>query len=181
MAGRAIFRESAVEAYRRGARRDSVPRLTAWPLVVFAWLSLGALVAIAVVAWSVRVPSYVGGSGVILGPEDRPGETNRGTAAALFLTPQQSAHVRVGQAVHAQVGSSGMYVQGAIIAIEPGLIGPDAARNRYALPGGEDVVTEPSRAVIVRLGEALSPEAYSGSRLAARVQIGSQRIFRILP
>ena len=53
---------------------------------------LGALVAAAVVAWSVRVPTYVGASGVILGGE-RPGAAGRGTAAALFLTPEQRVRI----------------------------------------------------------------------------------------
>ena len=145
MAGRAIFRESAIEAYRRGAKRDSVPRLTSWPVIACVWMSLGVLIAGTVLAWSVRVPSYMGASGVML----------EGTTAALFLTPEQSARVRVGQPVHAQLGSSGVYLEGAIADIEPG-------------------------SVIVRLEQTPLPEAYRGSRFTARVEVGSQRIFGLL-
>jgi len=105
---RAIFREAAIKAYRRGATRDSVPRLTSWPVIVCAWMALAALAVAAVVAMSVRVPTYMGASGVIV----------EGTEAALFLTPEQAARVRVGQRVHAQVGSSGVYTSGAVAAVE---------------------------------------------------------------
>jgi hypothetical protein len=145
VAGRAIFRESAIEAYRRGAKRDSVPRLTSWPVIVCVWMSLGVLIAGTVLAWSVRIPSYLGASGVIL----------EGTAAALFLTPEQSARLRVGQPVHAHIGSSGVYMQGAIADIEPG-------------------------SVIVRLEKTPPPEAYRGSHFTARVEVGTQRIFGFL-
>jgi hypothetical protein len=174
---RPIFRESAIEAVRRGTEKDIVPRLVSRPITVCLWLFLGALLAGAVVAWSVKVPSYAAGSGAIVGAGDR--VSSEGATAVLFLAPDQRAHLRVGRPVHVQVGSSGTYVRGAIAKVERGLIGPAAAARRYRL--GSDLISQPSQAVIVRLGKTLPRAAYDGSRVTAKVEIGSQRLLALLP
>jgi hypothetical protein len=178
---RAIFRESALEAHRRRTETDIVPRLIARPIIVCFWILLGALVTAALIAWSVQVPTYVGASGVILGPSKQPHTVGGETAVALFLPPDQSAPLRVGQPVHVQIGSSGAYVRGDIATVEPGLIGPDAARERYGIEGGANLIAQPSIVVVVRLRRALSPATYGGSSLSARVELGSQRLLALFP
>jgi hypothetical protein len=176
VANRVIFRESAIQAYRRGRVKDIMPRLTSRPAIICLWLLLAVLVATAAVAWTVRVPVYVGAQGVIL----QNGAGGK-TAAVLFLPPDQSAHVRVGQPVHAQVGSSGPAVLGAVARVEPGVIGPDTARAKYRFEPGVDIVRQPWTVVIVRLGQSLPSAAYGGSLLTARVEIGSQRLLAFFP
>jgi hypothetical protein len=178
---RSIFRETALDAYRRGTNKDVVPRLTSRPIIVCMWLLLGALVAATSLASSIRVPAYVGASGVILGSAEQVRPAGGGTAAVLFVPPDQSAPLHSGQPVQGQVGSSGAYVHGAVATVEPGVIGPDTARNRYGLADGSDVITRPSNVVIVRLEEALPPTAYGGSSLTARVEVGSQRLLGLIP
>jgi hypothetical protein len=179
MPGRTIFRESAIEAYRRRTERDIVPRLVARPIIVGCWLLLGTFVAAALVAWSVRVPTYVGASGAILAGAERPPAGGGRTGAVLFLSPDRSSDLRDGQPVRAQIGSSGRFVQGAVTRVERRLIGPAAARRRYRI--GADLVTEPSIVVAARLDARLRPETYGGSRITARVEIGSQRLLGLLP
>lgn len=177
MADRAIFRESAVQAYRRGTTKDIVPRLTSWPAIACLWLLLAVLAAAAAVAWSVRLPAYVGAQGVILKAGPRIGPA----AAALFLPPDQSAQLRAGQPVHARIGSSGPSVLGAVAGVEPGVIGPDAARARYRFEPGAGLVRQPWTVVTVRLEQPLPPAVYGGSILTARVEIGSQRLLTFFP
>jgi hypothetical protein len=181
VADRAIFRDSAIQAYRRGTAKDIVPRLTSRPVIVCLWLLLAVLVAAAAVAWSVRVPAYLGAQGVILPghSQARPGAGK--TAAALFLPPDQSVHIHAGQPVHAQIGSSGPAASGAVTRVEPGVTGPDAARARYGFDPGPGLVRQPWTVVIVRLGQSLPPAAYGGSLLTARLQIGSQRLLALFP
>ncbi len=181
MAGRTIFRESAVEAYRRRPEKDVVPRLISWPIVLCLWVLLGIVLAQAWVAWSVRVPSYVGASGVIVGGGEELERPAGETAAVLFLPPDRSPRLRVGQPVHLQVGSSPSYVEGEIAKVEPGLVSPDAARRRFGLEGALDTITEPSTAVVVRLEEALAGAEYGGSRVTARVEVGSRRPVELIP
>ncbi len=101
--------------------------------------------------------------------------------AALFLPADQSAHIRVGQQVHARIGASGPAASGVVARVEPGVTGPDAARTEYGFEPGADTVRQPWTVVIVQLGQPLSPAAYGGSLLTARVETGSQRILTLLP
>lgn len=184
-ADRGIFRGSAIAAYQRSRNRDTLPRLTSWPTIAFFWVLLAGLLAAMVLAWSVRVPTYVAGSGVILPAGARlgaakEGAAGSGTTAALFLTPDQSARVRVGQSVHGQVGSSGLHVAGTVRSIRPGVVGPDAVRRRYRL-GSSEVVAQPARVVIVGIRRTLPPAAYAGSGWTAQVEVGAQRLLSFLP
>jgi hypothetical protein len=181
VADRAIFRESAIQAYRRGTTKDIVPRLTPRPIIVCLWLLLAVLLATAGVAWSVRVPAYVGAQGVILRDGAQTGPGGGRTAAALFLPPDQSVHIRVGQPVHAQIGSSGRAASGAVARVEPGVTGPDTARAKYGFDPGPGLLRQPWTVVIIRLGQSLPPAAYGGSLVTARLQIGSQRLLALLP
>jgi hypothetical protein len=181
VAGRTIFRESALEAYRRNTTRDVLPRLTSWPAIACAWALIGVLGAVVVLTWSVRVPMYIGASGVILSGTDQVAGSGTETAAVLFVPPDQSGDLRIGQPVHGWIGSTDAPVAGAVIRIEPDLLGPDAARERYGLGDRADLVTQPSNVVIVRLRQGLSPSAYGGSRVNAQIQVGTQRLLALFP
>ena len=165
MPARPIFRDSALEAYRRRTEKDVVPRVITTPIVVGFWVLLATFATIAVMAWLVRVPTYVAGSGAVVGPRD----------AVLFLPPGRSAQLRVGRPVEMQIGSAGTPLRGALMKVQPGVIGPAAARKRYRLEGA-DLITEPSSVVLVRLGRTLPSAAFRGSHLTARVSTGSQRL-----
>jgi hypothetical protein len=181
VADRMIFRESAIQAYRKGTAKDIVPRLTSWPIIACLWLVLAVLVGATAVAWSVRIPVYVGAQGVILQNSAQAGLSGGRATAALFLPPDQSAHMRLGQTVHARIGASGPSALGAVARVEPDVIGPDKARAKYGFEPGAGTVQQPWTVVIVRLGQSLPPAAYGGRLLTAQVQIGSQRLLELLP
>jgi len=167
---REIFRESAVAAHRRRAGKDVVPRLASRPVTVAMWALIGTLAGAALVAWSVRVPSYAPASGVVLGQR----------TALVFAAPDDLARMRVGGSVQVQIGSGGTHVRGAVARTVPGVMGPDTVRRRYRVSGGSDLVTQPVSVAIVRLGESL-PGTYRGSRLSARMKTGSERLLGLLP
>jgi hypothetical protein len=179
---RTIFRQAALEAYRRGKEKDVVPRLISWPIIVCCWLLLGVLMAAGLLAWYVQVPTYVDGSGVILAPGAMRQPAGGATGAVVFLPADQATRVRVGLPVHGQLSSVGAYVQGTIATVEPGITSPDAARKRYRLDGvGPVLITQPSTVVIVRLGTSLPATAYAGSLVIAKVELGSQRLLALFP
>lgn len=181
MTDRVIFRESAIQAYQRRSTKDIVPRLTSRPAIVCLWLLLAVLVASAAAAWSVRVPAYIDAQGVILRSGAQAGLSGGKTAGVLFLPPDQAAHMRVGQPVHALIGSSGSPASGAVARIGPGVIGPDTARARYRFEPGAGLVRQPWTVVTVRLEQPLPPAAYGGSLLTTRIEIGSQRLLAFFP
>ncbi len=169
-------------AYKRSMEKDTVPRLISWPIIVCLWLLLGALIAVGFLAWYVQVPTYVDGSGIILARGDVLQAKYGEMVAVVFLPPNQSTHMRVGLPVDVQIGSVGVYGKGTIAKIEPGITSPDAARKRYQLDGvGSLLITQPSSVVLIRLATPLPATSYAGSLLTAKVEIGSQRLFALLP
>jgi hypothetical protein len=178
MAGRALFREGALEAYRRATGRDVLPRVTSWPVVLCSWLLLAGLLAAALLAWSVRVPSYAAGPGLVLVPAQQRSDRS---VVVLFLPPDQSARVRPGQIAQGRIDDSGPSVHGEVTIIERDLVGPTEARARFQLDNGSDLVTQPSTVVILRLEENLPPSAYAGSHVTAQVRTGSQPLLASLP
>ncbi|MFI7410234.1 hypothetical protein ACIBU0_16370 [Streptomyces sp. NPDC049627] len=181
MAQRVIFRENAIQAYRRGTAKDIVPRLTLRPVIVCLWLLLAVLIAAAALAWSIRVPAYVSAQGTILRGGAEAGPSGAATAAALFLPADQSVDVRVGQPVHGRIGSSGPSASGTVVRVEPGVTSPDSARAKYRFEPAADTVRQPWKVVIVRLEQPLPPATYDGSFLTARLQTGSQRLLTYFP
>ncbi|SRR6266700_3132745 len=169
-------------AYKRGMEKDVVPRLISWPIIVCLWLLLGVLIAAGFLVWYVQVPTYVGGSGIILARGDRLQPESGEMVAVVFLPPDQSPHLRVGLPVDVQIGSAGVHVHSTIRKVEPGITSPDAARKRYRLDGvGALLVTKPSSVVLIGLGTRLPATSYAGSLLTAKVEIGSQRLLALLP
>ena len=179
MADRNIFRDTALEAYRQRTTRDFVPRLTSRPVVIGLWLLLAVLLVTVAVAWSVRVPTYIGAQGVIL--RDSQAAPGGGRMAALFLPPDQTGRIHIGQPVHGQIGSSDGYAAGKVTAIESHVIGPGAARARYHLDAATNVVTQPSRVVSVRLDEVPRSAGSDEASLAARIQVSSQPVLAFFP
>jgi hypothetical protein len=179
---RTIFRESAIEVYRRGIAKDVVPRLIAWPIVVCLWLLLGVFLAAGFLAWYIQVPTHVDASGIILAPRDLLPLADGETVALVFLPPDHAARVRVGLPTDIQIGSGGVYTHGTLAKIEPGIISPNTARTNYRLDGvGGLVITEPSVVAIVRLDTSLPATTYPGSLVTAKIEIGSQRLLALLP
>jgi hypothetical protein len=177
---RTIFRERAVEAYRRGAERDVLPRLVSGPTLACCWALVAVLVTAAAIAWSVRVPTYVAAPGVVVTTGAQPHARGETTAAVLLVPPERAAQFHAGQRVRAQIGSSGRFLEGAVAGGSQPLLGPDAVRDRNRLSGA-DGIQEPVRVVDVRLRAALPASAYAGTRFAGRIETGSQRLIALLP
>ncbi len=182
MSERTIFRRSAIEAYQRGLDKDVVPRLISWPIVVCLWFLLGLLVAAGFLAWYVKVPVYLSGAGIITAPGAQPQAPTGEPFAVVFLRPEQTAQVRVGQPAGVQIGSTDRQVPGTIVRLEPGTMSPAVIRSRYRLDGaGAPLVTQPAAVMLVRLDSALPGPAYAGTLVTARVAVGSQRLLALLP
>jgi len=179
MLERTVFRQTAVEAHRRGVEKAVIPRLVSRPITVGRWMLLALLIAVAALSWWVTIPGYVGASGVLVGQGDAQ-PLGAQTAAVLLLPEASASQVRVGGPVHIQVGSLGTVAEGAVSVVEPGVVTPDTARRRY--PGlGPDLGTQPSVVVVVRLeGSPPSPPS-AGTQVTAHVETRAQRLVALLP
>jgi len=173
---RAIFRESALAAYRRGAGNDVLPRLVSRRTVACAWILLVIVLATVALAWFVRVPSYVSGQGVVV-PATTARDGNSATRVALFLPPQDTTPIRTGQPARVVVLSLSP-IRATVVQVESDVAGPDAAERRLGLP--EAPTTGPSRVVLLRLARSL-PARYVASSAQAQVETGSQRALSLVP
>ena len=183
MPEKTIFRQSAIMAYKRSREKDVLPRLISWPIIICLWLLLGVFLAAGFFAWYAQVPTYASGSGIILARGDMLQPAYGEMVAIVFLPPSQSTRIRVGLPIDIQFGSAGrhVHVHSTIDQVEPGVIGPDAARQRYGLDGVSTLlITQPSIVAIIKLGTALPTTANAGSLLTARVETGSQRLLTLL-
>lgn len=154
-----------------------MPRLVSRPVMACFWLLLAVLIIAALLAWSVRVPSYTTASGVIRG-QDHPSDK---TVVVLFVPPEPSRPVRAGQVVHVQAAFSQQHATGVVVRLKPALVGPNEARQRYGAPIDSALIAAPSTAVVVRLDEWLYRKHDVGSRVRARVETGSRRVLSLFP
>lgn len=182
MTRRSIFRESAMKHYMQQREKEILPRVVSPPVFVFLWILLGFLTMAGLLAWWGEVPTYVSGSGAILVEKSPSTPGNSEAVAVIFLPASSAAQLRTGLPIQLQIGSTESRFTRTIEKVEPGILSPGEARTRYALAGSiSQVLTQPSVAVIVRLGSTISARTYAGSFVSAQVQVGSRRVLSLLP
>ena len=102
---------------------------------------------------------------------------NPATRVALFLPPQHTTPIRIGQPARVVVLSLSP-IRATVVHVESDVVGPDAAERRLRLPGAP--TTGPSIVVLLRLAQSL-PARYVASAVQAQVDTGSQRALSLVP
>lgn len=175
---RSIFRESAIKQYIQGRDKDVLPRFVAPPFFLFLWIIAGVCLIVCLLAWSIQVPRIIVGTGTIV-------ENNQSSRALaiIFLASDQLHSIRPGQPVQLQlIGTSTYFNKQTITSIEPTLLSPEDARQRYHLDGTLSlIVTQPAVVVTVALDSRIQTSVYKGSILHATVQVGTQRMLALFP
>jgi hypothetical protein len=179
---RSIFRAGAVQ--RHAERRDKtvLPRLVSPHTFLALWLALGMFLAAGVLAWYVRVPVYVTGPGVAMARQGQPidGEV----VAMVFLPAELRPALHPGQMMFLDLNGTGVRMPRSIVAVEPDILSPSAARSRFALaPTVANAISGPVVAVILDpvLPPGLPAETYVGSVYRAEVQVDSRRLLSLVP
>jgi hypothetical protein len=186
---RRIFRESALRRHHDRLERVELPRYARLPWAAL-WLALGLLLAVAgALLWAVQIPVYAGGPGVVVTMPADAGRPDGLVVAALLsaehaarLEPAQTARI---EALWHRESTREDAQTGAVIAVEPELLSPAAARTRYAV-SGEALSAGPVTVAYVALDGAAGsweapPELLLGSRVEVRVKIGTQSGLALLP
>lgn len=179
---RTIFRHKALQQYEQSRNKTVLPRYVSPPIFVCLWILLGLLIIAGVAAWLGQVPTYVAGSGVVLDPGSTTQQGGNEAVAVVFVPATPSLTLRPGLPVQLQIGSTGPQVASTITTVEPGIVSPNEARDRYALGGvASAVITQPSVVVTARLGPSIPAQAYAGSIVSAQVQVGTRSVLSLLP
>jgi hypothetical protein len=180
---RNIFRGKALQYYAASRQKDVLPRLVSPPVFVFFRILLVLLLVAGVTSWLTRVPTYVVASGVVLDRGSAQGQQAGDQAiAVVFLPASHASQVHTGQSILLQIGLSGTQLTYRVEHIEPGILSPSAARQRYGLDSAtSQLVAGPSLVLTVNLGPAFPAHQYAGSLVNAQLQVGSQRVLSLLP
>jgi hypothetical protein len=182
---RTIFRPEAIRRYTQRGERAVLPRFVSPRAFVFLWMLLGLLAASGFLAWFAQVPMYASGPAVVVEGE-RLGRGNQGgLTLALFLPSEDLSRLQVEQPLFVQFTPTGERLEGRIVAVEPEIIGPAAARQRFGLDEGTaQIVVQPAAVAITHLKPIpthLPAETYLGSVYHVDVQVGSQRVLSLVP
>jgi hypothetical protein len=178
----ALFRDKALQQYVQGRNKTILPRYASPPVFLCGWILLALLVAAGIVAWLGQVPVYVTGSGIVLSASNIAKQPGSGAVAVIFVPATPSLVLRSGSPVQVQIGATGLVLSRTIASIEPDIISPSAARQRYRLNGNlASVIVQPSFVVTVALGPDISTQSYAGSSVSGQVQTGMQRVLLLFP
>ncbi len=162
--------------------KDIFPRLVSPPVFLGAWLLFGLLLLTGLVAWWAEIPTFIDGSGIVLTPAQTHRFSNASTLILIFLPRAYAAKIHAGLPVRVQIDDGGTELLSRIEHIEPGIISPADARQRYALDSEEErAIDQPSVALLVQPRQKLDAGIYAGSMVEARVQIGSRRVLSLFP
>lgn len=179
---RSLFRESALKRYMQRREKDVFPRLVSPPVFLCAWLLFCLLLLAGLIAWWAEIPTFVDGSGLVLTPEQTHRFSNASTLILIFLPQAYASQIHVGLAVRAQVDADGPELLSRIDRVEPGIISPADARQRYGLDHTEEqIVVQPSVVILVKPSKDLTSHVYAGSLVHAQIQVGSRRVLSLFP
>jgi hypothetical protein len=173
-----IFRNEAIEQYRRRRDKTTLPKFIPFPVMFLLWGLLVLLLVAGGLAWYEQIPIYTTAAGTVLDQNSQGAKEHAETVAALFLSTTQASSIHVGQGAMVQIGSATTQFASTIVKLEPTVTSPQTLRQRYG--AGANVVTEPSIVALIQFKD-ISSSSYVGSFVVATVQIGSQRIIALFP
>ncbi len=182
---RAIFRAEAVQRYIENREKAVLPRFVTPRTFLCLWLLLGLLVAGGVVAWLTPIPIYASGPAIVVASHDDSESMRDEVLVVAFVPPEHLPHLQVGQRLFLHFDSVGERLSNSVGVVEPQIISPATARQRFAPDGCATlVVPQPAAVVMTRL-KALPgdmPTAiYSGTTGHVDVEVGSRRMLSLVP
>jgi hypothetical protein len=177
-----IFRANALKHYMQSGEKTALPRFINLPTMLLLWLLLALLLLEGALAWSNEIPMYISAQGIVLRADRQyAGAGHNDAFAFVFLAPGDMHALHPGSFVRVHIGPAGLPVSSELVRVEPGIISPFEACQRYQLGDNcAQLVPQPSVVVLVRI-KGLSAITYAGSQLTADVQVGSQRIITLIP
>ncbi|HLV98271.1 MAG TPA: hypothetical protein VKT82_06290 [Ktedonobacterales bacterium] len=177
-----LFRSQALEHYARSREKTVLPRVVTPPVFLCCWLLLGLLLLATTLAWQAQVPIYAAVGGAVLETQPTSQQTTNGLEAIIFVPATPAPQIHVGDQITLAVVLTGETFTGTIATVEPGVMTPDDARQRYALSGDLAlVITQPSVVVQVALRPMPPADVTAGLSITTQVQVGAQSVFSLLP
>lgn len=168
------------------ARAQTVlPRFIAPPVPLCLWVLLSCVLTVSVLAWLTRVPVYRNGVATVVEVNGREQNLQDEEMIVAFFPPESRSEMKAGQKLSLKLDPVGPPLIRKIALIEPGILSPAEAREKFNLDDATArTYQRPAAIAIARLGKAsddLPARAYEGTVIEARVEVGSQRLLALLP
>ena len=180
---RSIFRSDAVRRYIQGKEKSVLPRFISPRTFICLWFLLGLLMFSGFFAWFVKIPVYASGSAVVVDWSNNSQYFQDDVAVVAFVPAENLSHLNVGQTMF--LNTTRERLRSSIIVIEPKIINPATAQNRFALTSGAAAVITQPVAVSIGRFKPMSPDfstsTYIGSIYNVDIEIGSRRVISLLP
>jgi hypothetical protein len=182
---RTIFRTEAVQRYIENRERAVLPRFVTPRTFLCLWLLLGLLVASGIVTWFTPIPVYASGPAIVVASRDDSAGTPDEVLVVAFIPAEHLPYVQVGQRLFVHLDAVGQPLHSSVVDVEPELISPAAARQRFTPDGGAALsVSQPAAVVMARLHALpgdMPTAIYSGSIGHVDVEVGSRRVLSLVP
>lgn len=169
-----------------GREESVLPRFVSPHIWLYLWILLGLLAAAGTTIWFTQVPVYVAGPAIVIEQQDIPRSGGDTLVLAAFLPPETHARLQIGQPLFLHAGrGAGSSLTAPIIAVEPAIVSPAEARQRFDLDAGAaSTITRPAAVAMAHLAPLETgrpPSSYLGSLFSVEVEIGSRRLLSLLP
>lgn len=188
-AQRSIFRANAVQDYLGGRRAAVLPRFISPSHLAFLWVAFGLLAAIGGGSlYFVKIPIFATGSAIVSPRADGEGAARRDPQVVVLLPPEHLVSLRAGQETRLQSssrnGEPGERLSASIVRVEPKVVDPDAARERFLPGAATGPLTGPVAVALARVepwSDVPPASLREGTAYDADVEIESRRVVSLLP
>lgn len=172
-----IFREKAHRLYLQNQQKIVVLKLARPSLVPWFWATLCGLGVLVFLVWTARVPTTLGGSGLVAAADDE-------VPILVALLPpgdleQLGADQRI--LVYDDTGSANPILVARIDRVEPTVWSPQAVRRRFDDHATVEGPVAVATARIATRDEADAVRRFAGGRLRVEVEVGTRRVLGLFP
>jgi hypothetical protein len=181
-----IFRASAVQRYQYRYDKAVLPKFIRPNLFLFTWAIFGLLIVAGIGIWLTPVPITLSGTAVVVMNWDKNDQAVSDEVALVVLFPASEAdHLSEGTEIVVDFRGEGGYSRSRIMALQPGILSPEEARQQFSLVSGSTpLLNGPVLAVIAPfepINSDLPDSAYVGTAYEAWAVAGTQRALFLLP
>lgn len=182
---RSIFREEVVKRHFQASDESIFPKIISPKTFICLWILVGLFLIGLLIAWSVSIPVYSVGQGIVVALDNKDYETPHDIALAVFLPAEYRDELNIGQHVRVYMDSRGERSQQKILDIDPRILSPEKAKKEYtASQEASLAITYPVSVILTSFtppSDKIKADSYIGSLYRTDIEIGRQRILALVP
>ncbi|GAC1696782.1 MAG: hypothetical protein PVS3B1_35220 [Ktedonobacteraceae bacterium] len=179
---KSIFRERAIEKYMRRREIHVILRLVSPRMFLFLWALLLLAVCGGALIWSIQVPVFVQGKGMVIQQKATKNQKTQPIFVLLLLPPGAQDSLKVGQPVSISIPTANITFISTVQKVQAGVMSPTDIRNQFNLPTAlGETISGPSIVAMAQVQPEAKAHTYLGSQCEAQVKIGSQSALSMVP